>query len=92
MKDEGNQWSQSRLSDISQIKKPPSFLRNVLIETGQLTSGLVFTVIEPFGESLFFISVISCLQIKVLLIVDLDNPFAAGEEMSSENIPLCPWR
>jgi|694.fasta_scaffold03238_15 hypothetical protein len=48
------------------------------IKTGQITRGLVFAVIEPFGESLLSIGVISLLQIKLLLIADLDNPFAAG--------------
>jgi hypothetical protein len=48
------------------------------IKTGQITRGLVFAVIVPFGESLFSIGVISFLQIKLLLIADLDNPFAAG--------------
>ena len=56
-----------------------------------LTGGLILTEIEPFGESLFFIGVISFLLIKLLmLIADLDNPFAVGETMSVENVTLLP--
>lgn len=53
--------------------------------------GLVLTDIEPFSESMFFIGVISFLLIKLLyLITDLDNPFAAGDELSVENVSLRP--
>ncbi|WP_255109502.1 hypothetical protein [Synechococcus sp. RedBA-s] len=59
--------------------------------TGFLTGGLVLTDIEPFGESLFFIGVISFLLIKLLLLIaDLDNPFAAGHAISVENVSLLP--
>jgi hypothetical protein len=60
--------------------------------TGVLTGGLILTEIEPFGESLFFIGVISLLLIKLLLllIADLDNPFAIGDAMSVENVTLFP--
>jgi len=59
--------------------------------TGVLTGGLILTEIEPFAESLFFIGVISFLLIKLLLLIaDLDNPFAAGEAMSVENVSLLP--
>jgi hypothetical protein len=59
--------------------------------TGLLTGGLIFTEIEPFAESLFFIGVISFLLIKLLLLIaDLDNPFALGDAMSVENVSLVP--
>lgn len=59
--------------------------------TGFLTGGLILTEIEPFGESLFFIGVISFLLIKLLLLIaDLDNPFARGEAMAVENVTLLP--
>ena len=61
------------------------------IGTGLLTGGVLLTEIEPFGESLFFIGAISFLLIKLLLLIaDLDNPFAAGEAMSVENVCLAP--
>jgi hypothetical protein len=56
-----------------------------------LTGGLILTAIEPFGESLFFIGVISFLLIKLLLLIaDLDNPFGRGEVISVENVLLLP--
>jgi hypothetical protein len=59
------------------------------IGTGLLTGGLLFTEIEPFGESLFFIGAISFLLIKLLLLIaDLDNPFSSGQSMSVENVSL----
>ncbi|MCP9839256.1 hypothetical protein KBY93_01235 [Synechococcus sp. J7-Johnson] len=56
------------------------------------TGGLVRTEIEPFGESLFFIGVISFLLIKLLLllIAYLDSPFAAGQARSVEEGSLLP--
>jgi predicted membrane chloride channel (bestrophin family) len=69
----------------------PSVYGMAYIGTGLLTVGLVLTDIEPFGESLFFIGVISFLLIKLLLLItDLDNPFGTGEAMSVENVSLRP--
>lgn len=59
--------------------------------TALLTGGLILVEIEPFGESLFFIGVISLLLIKLLLLIaDLDNPFALSNSMSVENVSLLP--
>ncbi len=55
--------------------------------------GLIFSKIDPFYESLFFVGVISFLMIfLILLIHDLDNPFAYNEKYSAENVSLYPIR
>lgn len=69
----------------------PSVYGIAYIGTGILTVGLLLARIEPFGESLFFIGVISLMMIKLLvLITDLDNPFGTSEAMSVENVSLLP--
>ena len=61
------------------------------IGTALLAGGLLFTDIEPFGESLFFIGAISFLLVKLLLLIaDLDNPFSAGQAMSVEHVSVMP--
>jgi hypothetical protein len=53
--------------------------------------GLVFSKIDPFYESLFFVGVISFLMIfLILLINDLDDPFAYNNKYSAENVSLYP--
>jgi hypothetical protein len=53
--------------------------------------GLIFSEIDPFYESLFFVGVISFLMIfLILLIHDLDNPFAFNKKLSAENVSLFP--
>jgi|WetSurMetagenome_2_1015567.scaffolds.fasta_scaffold01429_6 hypothetical protein len=53
--------------------------------------GLVFSKIDPFYESLFFVGVISFLMIfLILLIHDLDDPFAYTKHYSAENVSLYP--
>jgi len=53
--------------------------------------GLIFSEIDPFYESLFFVGVISFLMIfLILLIHDLDNPFAYNKKLSAENVSLYP--
>jgi hypothetical protein len=53
--------------------------------------GLVFSKIDPFYESLFFVGVISFLMIfLILLINDLDDPFAYNKKYSAENVSLYP--
>lgn len=80
-----------RIEVIRETTFVPSVYGMAFIGTGLLTGGLVLTDIEPFGESLFFIGVISFLLIKLLLLIaDLDNPFAAGRAMSVENVSLLP--
>jgi len=80
-----------RIEVIRETTFVPSVYGMAYIGTGLLTGGLVLTDIEPFGESLFFIGVISFLLIKLLLLIaDLDNPFAAGEARSVENVSLLP--
>lgn len=80
-----------RIGVIRETTFVPSVYGMAYIGTGLLTVGLVLTDIEPFGESLFFIGVISFLLIKLLLLIaDLDNPFAAGRARSVENVSLLP--
>ena len=56
-----------------------------------LCTGLILAKIEPFYESLFFVSVISYLMIYLLmLIMDLDNPFGYYENNSGEDVSLKP--
>lgn len=59
--------------------------------TTLLCTGLILAKIEPFYESLFFVSVISYLMIFLLnLIRDLDNPFGYYHCKSSEDVSLKP--
>ncbi len=59
--------------------------------TSLMCFGLVFSKIDPFYESLFFVGVISFLMIfLILLIHDLDNPFAYDKKYSAENVSLYP--
>lgn len=56
-----------------------------------LVVGLLFTKIEPFYESLFFVGVVSYLLIfLIFLIRDLDNPFGYYDDSSSEDVSLKP--
>jgi hypothetical protein len=59
--------------------------------TALMCFGLIFSQIDPFYESLFFVGVISFLMIfLILLIHDLDNPFAYDKKFSAENVSLYP--
>jgi hypothetical protein len=59
--------------------------------TTLMAFGLVFSKIDPFYESLFFVGVISFLMIfLIILINDLDDPFAYGKKYSAENVSLYP--
>lgn len=56
-----------------------------------LCLGLVFSKIEPFAESLFYVGVISYLMVYLLLLIrDLDNPFAYYDRRSGEDVSLKP--
>jgi hypothetical protein len=59
--------------------------------TSLLCVGLVLLKIEPFYESLFFVTVIAYLMIYLsMLIRDLDNPFGYYERYSGEDVSLKP--
>jgi len=61
------------------------------ITTFLLCVGLVFSKIEPFIESLFFVTIISYLMIfLILLIRDLDNPFGYYDHKSGADVSLKP--
>ncbi len=56
-----------------------------------LCIGLILAKIEPFYESLFFVSVISYLMIFLLMLIkDLDNPFGYYERYSGSDVSLKP--
>ena len=56
-----------------------------------LCVGLILAKIEPFYESLFFVGVISSLMIYLLMLIrDLDNPFAYYQRYSGEDVSLKP--
>jgi predicted membrane chloride channel (bestrophin family) len=56
-----------------------------------LCIGLILAKIEPFYESLFFVSVISYLMIFLLMLIkDLDNPFGYYERYSGADVSLKP--
>jgi hypothetical protein len=59
--------------------------------TALMCFGLICSQIDPFYESLFFVGVISFLMIfLILLIHDLDDPFAYNKKYSAENVSLYP--
>jgi hypothetical protein len=59
--------------------------------TALMCFGLVFSKIDPFYESLFFVGVITFLMtFLILLIHDLDNPLAYNKMYSAENVSLYP--
>ena len=59
--------------------------------TSLLCGGLIMAKIEPFYESLFFVSVISYLMIYLLMLIrDLDNPFGYYDRYSGEDVSLKP--
>jgi hypothetical protein len=61
--------------------------------TSLLIFGLVFVKLDPFRESLFFVSVIAFLMTyMIMLIRDLANPFGYGDVESAENVSLKPLR
>jgi hypothetical protein len=56
-----------------------------------LCIGLILAKIEPFYESLFFVTVISYLMIFLLMLIrDLDNPFGYYDRYSGEDVSLKP--
>jgi len=61
------------------------------ITTVLLCAGLVLARIEPFYESLFFVTVISYLMVFLLMLIrDLDNPFGYYERFSGADVSLKP--
>ncbi len=61
------------------------------ITTFLLCIGLVFSKIEPFVESLFFVTIIAYLMIFLLMLIrDLDNPFGYYEKSSGADVSLKP--
>jgi predicted membrane chloride channel (bestrophin family) len=96
---EMEKWTQATL--VARLKQEQGNLRRTLIRihtiretsfiTILLSIGLIMAKIEPFYESLFFVSVISFLMIFLLMLIrDLDNPFGYYDRASSEDVSLKP--
>lgn len=61
------------------------------IVTTFLCIGLALVKIEPFYESLFFVTIIAYFMIFLLMLIrDLDNPFGYYEGASGEDVSLKP--
>lgn len=82
----------TRIHTIRDTSFNPSGYAIAEIITGLLCFGLIFTKIDPYYESLFFVAFVSFILIyMVMLIKDLDNPFGYyKEENLSEDVPLKP--
>ena len=53
--------------------------------------GLIFTEIQPFHESIFYVTIISYFMIFLLILIrDLDNPFEYYNPLSGEDVSLKP--
>jgi hypothetical protein len=82
----------TRIHTIRETSFNPSAYAIAETMSAILSVGLIFTRIEPYYESLFFISFVSFVLIyMVLLIKDLDNPFGYYERGAlTENVSLKP--
>jgi predicted membrane chloride channel (bestrophin family) len=82
----------TRIHTIRETSFNPSGYAIAEIITTLICFGLVFTKIDPYYESLFFVAFVSFILIyMVLLIKDLDNPFGYyQEENLSEDVSLGP--
>jgi predicted membrane chloride channel (bestrophin family) len=82
----------TRIHTIRETSFNPSGYAIAEIITGLLCFGLVFTKIDPYYESLFFVAFVSFILIyMVMLIKDLDNPFGYyKEENLSADVSLRP--
>jgi len=59
--------------------------------TFMLVTGFIFIKIDPFYESIFFVSFVSFILIYMIYFIkDLDNPFGYGEESLVEEVSLKP--
>ncbi len=82
----------TRIHTIRDTSFNPSGYAIAEVITALLSFGLIFTKIDPYYESLFFVAFVSFILIyMVLLIKDLDNPFGYyHQENVSEDVPLKP--
>ncbi|MEI8230865.1 MAG: hypothetical protein WCG83_07070 [Candidatus Peregrinibacteria bacterium] len=82
----------TRIHTIRETSFNPTAYAIVEIITFILSLGLVFTRIDPYYESMFFVAFVSFILIyMVMLIKDLDNPFAYYEaDNVSEEVSLKP--
>jgi hypothetical protein len=80
-----------RIRTIRETSFVPSGYMLADLVTILLCVGLILAKIEPFYESLFFVSVISYLMIFLLMLIrDLDNPFGYYDRYSGEDVSLKP--
>ena len=82
----------TRIHTIRETSFNPSGYAIAEIITALLCFGLIFTKIDPYYESLFFVTFVSFILIyMVMLIKDLDNPFGYyKEENLSADVSLRP--
>ena len=82
----------TRIHTIRETSFNPAGYAIAEIITVFLCIGLIFTKIDPFYESIFFVAFVTFILIyMVILLRDLDNPFAYYEEENyAENISLKP--
>lgn len=67
----------TRIHTIRETSFNPTAYAIVEIITFLLSLGLIFTRIDPYYESMFFVAFVSFILIYMLLLIkDLDNPFA----------------
>ncbi len=80
-----------RIRTIRETSFVPSGYILADLVTILLCVGLILAKIEPFYESLFFVTVISYLMIFLLMLIrDLDNPFGYYDRYSGEDVSLKP--
>jgi hypothetical protein len=82
----------TRIHTIRETSFNPSAYAVAEIMSAILSIGLVLTRVEPYYESMFFISIVSFLQVyMVMLIREFDNPFDYySNDALIENVSLKP--
>lgn len=82
----------TRIHTIRETSFNPSAYAVAEIMSIILSVGLILTRVEPYYESLFFISIVSFLQVyMVMLIKEFDNPFDYySNDGLTENVSLKP--
>jgi hypothetical protein len=82
----------TRIHTIRETSFNPAGYAIAEIISGILSFGLIFTKIDPFYESIFFVAFVTFILIyMILLIRDLDNPFGYYEKESfADEVSLKP--
>ncbi len=82
----------TRIHSVRETSFNPAGYAITEISTSVLCLGLIFTKLDPFYESMFFVTFVSFILIyMVLLIKELDNPFGYYEKRNyADEISLHP--